>query len=46
LDNSDEDEERHNCLNRPCKADEFRCESGVKGRARTKCIRRGLLCDG
>lgn len=45
-DNSDEDEDRHNCQNRPCRSNEFRCESGVRGRVHTKCIRKGLVCDG
>ena len=45
-DNSDEDVERHNCLDRECKEGEFRCESGVRGRPTTKCIRIGSTCDG
>lgn len=45
-DNSDEDSNRHNCLDRPCRPGEFRCESGVRSRNTTKCIRMGLACDG
>ena len=45
-DNSDEDEDRHNCQNRECHSNEFKCESGVRGRVHTKCIRRGQVCDG
>jgi hypothetical protein len=33
-------------VNRACRSDEFRCESGVRGRNTTKCIRRGMVCDG
>ena len=45
-DNSDEDVNRHNCLDRPCRSGEFRCESGVRSRNSTKCIRANLRCDG
>lgn len=45
LDGSDEDEEYHNCQNRQCKSDEFRCESGVRNRPHTKCIKIGQTCD-
>lgn len=45
-DGSDEDNVLHNCYERECKSDEFRCESGVKWRNYTKCIKKHLVCDG
>lgn len=45
-DGSDESEEKHNCLDRPCRENEFKCDSGVRNRLHTKCIRLSAVCDG